>query len=213
MLYSEYSAVHVIFNHLSISKEPKERTAVTQRETLASGKWGGERPPANQEVRRYSQVNCYTNHTATCSVPTTPFPWQSVCHLKSFLTRQPCGSCCFDMYFSISELLNISNVWEGHLSSPRFYITDTRFIWSWILHLLHFAHSCAQTKSVILSPNNLQKYVGDFSVKNKRLYVAYIMTNYSIRIIEHIILMNMNAFQQHFFLLKNEDMQKLLAMP
>ena len=24
---------------------------------------------------------------------------------------------------------------------------------------------------------------------------------------------SMNAFQQHFFLLKNEDMQKLLAMP
>ena len=40
-----------------------------------------------------------------------------------------------------------------------------------------------------------------------------IMNNSSIRIIECIILMNMNAFQQHFFLLKNEDMQKLLAMP
>lgn len=59
-----------IFNHLNISKELKERITTTQRETLAGGKWGEERPQANQKVRNCSQFNCYTNYRAKCSVPT-----------------------------------------------------------------------------------------------------------------------------------------------
>ena len=36
--YFHYTSLCVIFNHLSISKELKERITTTQRETLASGK-------------------------------------------------------------------------------------------------------------------------------------------------------------------------------
>lgn len=93
-----------IFNHVSISKEPKERIRTTQRETLASGKWGGK---GLLQSRKWESVFKSTATWITrqhTSFPQTCFPLQNIYHLKSFLTEQPCVLFS-DIFVSIPELL------------------------------------------------------------------------------------------------------------
>ena len=117
------------FNHLSTSKEFKERRATTQRETLAGGKWGGERLLANQKVKKCSHINCYPDYRAIHSVPTNMFSFTKYLPFEIFSNRTAiCPVFWHICVYIWSYFQLISNIGGENFSISRFYVMDTSFI-------------------------------------------------------------------------------------